>query len=90
MKAIIYGKCNLVNKPKDGRYVIVNGTEEVALELAQALKKLLEEIFKKLKRALIEFADQIDINKLIKYRKYQKRVLNRKKLFAKRKAKYGK
>ena len=29
------------------------------------------------------------IDKIIKYRKYQKRVLNRKKLFAKRKAKYG-
>lgn len=60
-----------------------------ASELAQAFLKFSEEILKMLKRVLIELIDQIDIDKLIKYRKYQKRVLNRKKLFAKRKAKYG-
>lgn len=48
--------------------------EEALIKLAQDLKKI---------------AGEIDIDKIIKYRKYQKRVLNRKKLFAKRKAKYG-
>ena len=52
-------------------------------------EKLEMEFFKELKRFFIKVIEQIDIDKIIKYRKYQKRVLNRKKLFAKRKAKYG-
>lgn len=63
--------------------------EEALIGLAEALKKIAEEFFKELKRFFINVIEQIDIDKIIKYRKYQKRVLNRKKLFAKRKAKYG-
>lgn len=63
--------------------------EEALIELAQAFKKITEELFEWLKRLCIKITEQIDIDKIIKYRKYQKRVLNRKKLFAKRKAKYG-
>ena len=78
--------------------------EETVIELAQALKKIVEELFEKLKRLLTKIVEElfeklkrlltkiteeIDIDKIIKYRKYKKRVLNRKKLFAKRKAKYG-
>lgn len=63
--------------------------EEALIELAQAFKKVAEELFEWLKRLWIKITEQIDIDKIIKYRKYQKRVLNRKKLFAKRKAKYG-
>lgn len=63
--------------------------EEALIGLAEALKKIAEEFFKELKRFFIKVIEQIDIDKIIKYRKYQKRVLNRKKLFAKRKAKYG-
>ncbi len=63
--------------------------EEALIELAQAFKKITEELFEWLKRLWIKITEQIDIDKIIKYRKYQKRVLNRKKLFAKRKAKYG-
>lgn len=63
--------------------------EEAVIELVQALKKIAEEFFEMLKRLWIKIIEQIDIDKIIKYRKYQKRVLNRKKLFAKRKAKYG-
>lgn len=63
--------------------------EETVIELAQALKKIVEELFEKLKRLLTKITEEIDIDKIIKYRKYKKRVLNRKKLFAKRKAKYG-
>lgn len=61
--------------------------EEALIELVQALKKVVEEAWKWLKRLLIKIIEHKD--KLIKYRKYQKKVLNRKKLFAKRKAKYG-
>lgn len=61
--------------------------EEALIELVQALKKVVEETWKWLKRLLIKITEYKD--KLIKYRKYQKKVLNRKKLFAKRKAKYG-
>lgn len=63
--------------------------EEAVIELVQALKKIAEEFFEMFKRLWIKIIEQIDIDKIIKYRKYQKRVLNRKKLFAKRKAKYG-
>lgn len=63
--------------------------EEALIELAQAFKKITEELFEWLKRLWIKITEQIDIDKIIKYRKYQKRVLNRKKLFAKRKAQYG-
>ena len=63
--------------------------EEALIGLAEALKKIAEEFFKELKRFFIKVIKQIGIDKIIKYRKYQKRVLNRKKLFAKRKAKYG-
>ena len=63
--------------------------EEALIKLAQELKKIAEEFFKELKRFFIKVIEQIGIDKIIKYRKYQKRVLNRKKLFPKRKAKYG-
>lgn len=63
--------------------------EEAVIELAQAFKKMAEKFLEELKRVLIKRKDEIGIDKIIKYRKYQKRVLNRKKLFAKRKAKYG-
>ena len=61
--------------------------EEALIELVQAFKKVPEEVWKWLKRLWIKITEHKD--KLIKYKKYQKRVLNRKKLFAKRKAKYG-
>lgn len=63
--------------------------EEALIKLAQELKKIVDKYFEWFKRLLIKIAGEIDIDKIIKYRKYQKRVLNRKKLFAKRKAKYG-
>lgn len=63
--------------------------KEALIELAEEFKKITEKLFEWLKRLWIKITEQIDIDKIIKYRKYQKRVLNRKKLFAKRKAKYG-
>ena len=42
------------------------------------------------KRVCIKIKEQIDIDKLIKYKKYKKRVGNRNKLYIKRKQKYGK
>ena len=63
--------------------------EEALIKLAQELKKIADKFFGWFKKLLINIAGEMDIDKIIKYRKYQKRVLNRKKLFAKRKAKYG-
>lgn len=47
--------------------------EEAVIELSQALKKFVEEFFRTLKRVLIKIIEQIDIDKFIKYRKYQKK-----------------
>ena len=46
--------------------------EEALIGLAEALKKIAEEFFKELKRFFINVIEQIDIDKIIKYRKYQK------------------
>lgn len=64
--------------------------EELFLKVSEIFKKITEEFFKILKRVWIKIKEQIDIDKLIKYRKYQKRVINRNKLYIKRKQKYGK
>lgn len=71
--------------------------EEELNNLVQAMKKLiykvmdiLKEQFQRITKFIKEFFDSIDYEKYIRYKKYQKRVNNRKILYAKRKAKYGK
>lgn len=58
-------------------------------ELANKFIEMLKETIEKNLKWATDYFDSIDYNKYIKHKKYQKRVLNRKKLFAKRKAKYG-
>ena len=67
--------------------------EEVFLKVREFFKKLVERLIETFKRVWIKIKEQIDIDKfinLIKYKKYQKRVRNRNKLYIKRKQKYGK
>lgn len=64
--------------------------EEVFLKVREFFKKLVEMSIETFKRVCIKIKEQIDIDKLIKYKKYQKRVRNRNKLYIKRKQKYGK
>ena len=70
--------------------------EEALKKFAEAIKELVNKFIEMMKEKIerivkwgADYFDSIDYNKCIKYKKYQKRVLNRKKLFAKRKAKYG-
>lgn len=70
--------------------------EEALNKFAEAVKELVNKFIEMMKETIerivkwtAHYFDSIDYNKYIKYEKYQKRVLNRKKLFAKRKAKYG-
>ncbi|MGG7058438.1 hypothetical protein ACQPUZ_09090 [Clostridium tertium] len=64
--------------------------EEAFLKVSEFFKKIIEEFLEILKIVWIKIKEQIDIDKLIKYKKYQKRVRNRNKLYIKRKHKYGK
>lgn len=64
--------------------------KDAFLKLYEVFKKIAEEFFEMIKRVCIKIKEQIDIDKLIKYKKYQKRVRNRNKLYIKRKQKYGK
>lgn len=64
--------------------------EEAFLKVSEFLKKLAERFIETFKRVWIKIKEPIDIDKLIKYKKYQKRVRNRNKLYIKRKQKYGK
>lgn len=67
--------------------------EEAISELRKVFKKLIDkfiEFIKSLFKKISEINKNELIDKLIKYRKYQKRVQNRNKLYNKRKAKYGK
>lgn len=70
--------------------------EEALSNLTEALKEFVyifmektKEIFEKLVRRVEEYFNSIDYDKYITYKKYQKRVKNRKILYAKRKVKYG-
>lgn len=56
--------------------------------MEEALNNL-GEAMKEFARKIEEYFESIYYNKYIKYKKYQKRVKNRKILYAKRKAKYG-
>lgn len=64
--------------------------EEAFLKVCEAFKKITENFLEMFKRVCTKIIEQIDIDKLIKYKKYQKRVRNRNKLYIKRKQKYGK
>lgn len=64
--------------------------EEAFFKVSEFFKKLVERFIETFKRVCIKIKEQIDIHKLIKYKKYQKRVRNRNKLYIKRKQKYGK
>lgn len=64
--------------------------EEAFLKVCEVFKKITEKFSEVLKRVCIKIKEQIDIDKLIKYKKYQKRVRNRNKLYIKRKQKYRK
>lgn len=71
--------------------------EEVVSKLGQAIKEFVYEFIGRVKECFEivlkwskEWLNSIDYNKYIKYKKYQKRVKNRKKLYAKRRAKYCK
>ncbi|MDU2491887.1 MAG: hypothetical protein E7D27_15120 [Clostridium celatum] len=60
--------------------------------MEEALNKFIEMMKETIERIIkwaVDYFDSIDYDKYIRYEKYKKRVLNRKKLFAKRKAKYG-
>lgn len=58
-------------------------------ELANKFIEMLKETIERNVKWATDYFESIDYNKYIKHKKYQKRVLNRKKLFAKRKAKYA-
>ena len=68
----------------------LNNLLEATKEFAYRFMEKIKEIFEKLVRWAEEYFNSIDYDKYIKYNKYQKRVKNRKILYAKRKAKYGK
>ena len=59
--------------------------KDLAYKVIEAIKKCFRGAAKWLKRVL----NSIDYEKYIKYKKHQKRVKNRKILYAKRRAKYG-
>lgn len=71
--------------------------EETLSNFAEAIKeivykfmKIVKESFERVVSWAKEIFNSIDYDKYIKYKKHQKRVKNRKILYAKRKAKYGK
>lgn len=64
--------------------------EYLFLKVSEVFKKIEEEFIRMPKRVFVNIMEQIDIDKLIRYKKYQKRVRNRNKLYIKRKHKYGK
>lgn len=68
---------------------VIEKIEDLFLKVYEEFKKIVEEVFKTFRRAFIKIKEQIDTDKLIKYRKYHKRVINRNKLYIKRKQKYG-
>ena len=61
---------------------LVEATKEFVYKIMEGIKG----IFEKVVRLAEEYFNSIDYDK---YKKYQKRVKNRKILYAKRKAKYG-
>ncbi|CAM2079060.1 MAG: Transposase [uncultured Clostridium sp.] len=65
----------------------LNNLAEAMKEYAYKFMEKAKEIFEKFTRRMEEYFNSIDYDKYIKYKK---RVKNRKILYAKRKAKYGK
>lgn len=71
--------------------------EEALSKLEEAIKEFVYKFFRVVKECFEiaskwdkEWLNSINYDRYIKYKKYQKRVTNRKMLYAKRKQKYGK
>ena len=62
---------------------------EECIKLLNQITEAVREVFNNLKVFCKKLFENIDYEKLIKKHKYLKRVRNREKLYAKRKAKYG-
>ena len=62
---------------------------EECIKLLNQITEAVREVFNNLKVFCKKLFENMDYEKLIKKHKYLKRVRNREKLYAKRKAKYG-
>ena len=62
---------------------------EECIKMINQIRETIREVFKNLKEFCKKLFENIDYEKLIKKHKYLKRVRNREKLYAERKAKYG-